>query len=336
MDSVGHRILAGDIGGTKAHIALYRVVGGKLSLICQQKFASESFSSFHAILREFLGEDRSPVLGACFGVPGVVTDGQAKPTNLSWGIDAAELAAEFDIPSVTLLNDLAANAYGIAQLGAVDFAVIQNGSPVAKGNRCVVSPGTGLGEAGLFWDGQRHQVWACEGGHTEFGPQNAIEIALLEYLIKLFGHVSAERVVSGMGIENIYNFLRDTGRGIEKPAIAKEMQEGVPGAVISQHAEDGSCPMCAHTLEIFTHCLGAEASNMALKSMATGGVFLGGGIPVKLLKRIQSMTFLHAFNSKGRLSSLTEKIPVYVILNEETALLGAASFALDSLFANKA
>ena len=327
-----HLILGGDIGGTKSQIALFQVVGGKLCLEHEKRFPSQDYPSLSAILREFLGSSHPPILSAGFGIPGVVSNGRAIPTNLEWGIDADEISAQFDIPHVVVLNDLAANAHGISHLQAHDFAVVQQGKLGATGNRCIVSPGTGLGEAGLFWDGTHHHVWACEGGHSDFAPRNELEIALLEYLIDTFGHVSTERVVSGMGIENIYRFLRDTGRSTENPRVAEEMATGDVGAVISNHAEDGSCQMCAKALDLFISCLGAEASNMALKTMATGGVFLGGGIPAKLLKRIQSDLFIQAFNDKGRLSSLMEQTPVLVILNNQAALLGASYRALEKSF----
>ncbi|MFM8764014.1 MAG: glucokinase [Spartobacteria bacterium] len=329
MPNSQHLILAGDIGGTKTNLALFGVAGNSLSILREQRFPSTGYPGLNAMIREFLGHDAPPVLAAGFGVPGVVSDGRAKPTNLTWGVDAAEIAGEFGIPHVMVLNDLEANAHGIAHLKASDFAVVQKGAPNAKGNRCVVSPGTGLGQAGLYWDGRKHHVWACEGGHADFAPRNDLEIALLQYLIKQFGHVSAERVASGMGIENIYKFLRDTGRGTELPAVAEKMKETDAGVVISKYANSGECPMCAKTLDIFVNCLGAEASNMALKTMSTGGVFLGGGIPVKLLSHIQSVAFLHAFNDKGRLSSVMENMPVLVILNDQAALLGAAYHALD-------
>ncbi|MFM8830782.1 MAG: glucokinase [Spartobacteria bacterium] len=329
MPNSQHLILAGDIGGTKTNLALFGVAGNSLSILREQRFPSTGYPGLNAMIREFLGHDAPPVLAAGFGVPGVVSDGRAKPTNLTWGVDAAEIAGEFGIPHVMVLNDLEANAHGIAHLKASDFAVVQKGAPNAKGNRCVVSPGTGLGQAGLYWDGRKHHVWACEGGHADFAPRNDLEIALLQYLIKQFGHVSAERVASGMGIENIYKFLRDTGRGTELPAVAEKMKETDAGVVISKYANSGECPMCAKTLDIFVNCLGAEASNMALKTMSTGGVFLGGGIPAKLLSHIQSVAFLHAFNDKGRLSSVMENMPVLVILNDQAALLGAAYHALD-------
>jgi glucokinase len=329
MPTQPHLILAGDIGGTKTNLALFGVAGNSLAILREQRYPSAGYPGLNAMLREFLGHDTPPVIAAGFGVPGVVSNGRAKPTNLTWGVDATEITQEFGIPHVAVLNDLEANAHGIAHLQASDFAIVQNGAIGSKGNRCVVSPGTGLGQAGLYWDGYKHHVWACEGGHADFAPRNELEIALLEYLIKQFGHVSAERVASGLGIENIYKFLRDTGRGKELTVVSEEMKRSNIGAVISKYAKSGECPLCAKTLDIFVSCLGAEASNMALKTMSTGGVFLGGGIPSKLLSHIQSVAFLHAFNDKGRLTSLMENMPVLVILNDQAALLGAAYNALD-------
>lgn len=331
------RILAGDVGGTKTNLALIRLVedanGEEMVIERTARFPSSSHPSLNAIIREFLALLPAPPKLACagFGVPGPVEDGQAKPTNLSWGVDAAEIAEEFSIPKVEVINDLAANAYGIAELKPSDFASLVEGKPGAAGNRCVVSPGTGLGQAGLFWDGRRHRVWACEGGHSDFAPRNEVEIALLEFLIKKYGHVSAERVISGMGIENIYLFLRDSGRGKELPEVALARQTWDHGAVISEFANSGRCPMCVETIEIFVRCLAAECGNMALKSMALGGVFLGGGIPVKLLSHLQGIGFAHAFSDKGRLRPLLEEVPVRVILNDQAALLGAARYATDAL-----
>lgn len=322
-------LLAGDIGGTKSNLATFRIVGRELVLVRSQRYSSASYAGLNAILREYLAADERPILAACFGLPGPVHHGRAKPTNLSWGVDAAEISAGFEIPHVSVLNDLEANAYGIPHLKPSDFAVVQNGAPDASGNCCVVSPGTGLGEAGMYWDGKRYHVWACEGGHADFAPRSPLEIALLEFLMKQFGHVSAERVVSGMGIENIYKFLRETGRGNELPAVAAAMKTEDPNRIISKFADSGECPMCVQTLEIFVGCLGAEASNMALKTMAVGGVYLGGGIPAKILPRIQSVGFLHAFNDKGRLSSILESTPVRVILNDQAALIGAGYYALE-------
>jgi glucokinase len=331
----GTLVLAGDIGGTKTNLALLRAHASKdreeLVPERRQRFESGAYPTLYAMLREFLGDSPPPLACAGFGVPGPVKNGRAKATNLTWGIDAQEIRTAFEIPVVEVLNDLAANAYGITELAAEDFAMVQEGAPDAEGNRCVVSPGTGLGEAGLFWDGHRYHVWACEGGHSDFSARSEVENALLNYLQKIYGHVSMERVVSGMGLLNIYSFLRDTGRGLELPEVKEALQTGSPGKVITENARRGICPMCEETLEIFISCLGAEAGNMALKAMATGGVYLGGGIPAKLLEDIQSTRFLHSFNHKGRLQGLMEAIPVRVILNDDAALLGAARYAADSL-----
>ena len=324
-------LLAGDIGGTKSNLAILSVNGDKLSIKRNHRFPSAEYPSLSAIIQEFLQDEKGHIPAACFGVPGPVRYGRAKPTNLNWGVDAAEIEGEFCIPQVSILNDLEANAYGISELDSEDLSVIQEGPAEPGGNRCVVSPGTGLGEGGLFWDGKRkkYRVWACEGGHADFAPRNEVEIALLEYLLKEHGHVSCERVVSGMGLENIYRFLRDTGRERELPEVASEMETQKPGLVISQYADSGKCQLCVRTIEIFVSAFGAEAGNMALKTMATGGVYLGGGIPGKMLNSARSAAFIQAFNEKGRLSSLMKTMPVKIVLNDQAALLGAASYALD-------
>lgn len=322
-------ILAGDIGGTKTKLGLFSLLDTSLEPVRQKRFPSAGYPSLGAMIREFLEPGDPSPQAACFGVPGPVHGSRVKPTNLSWGVDSTEIAAEFGIGTVALLNDLAANAHGIAHLSSKDFATLQKGAPDAAGNRCVVSPGTGLGEAGLFWDGKRHHVWACEGGHTDFAPRNELEDGLLVYLRKQFGHVSGERVVSGIGLGNVYRYLRDSGHGKELPEVAAAMATTDHNAVISRYAAEGTCPLCQQTMEMFVGCLAAECGNMALKAMATGGVYLGGGIPVKILPFLQGVGFLHAFNDKGRLTSLMEGIPVRVILNDDAALIGAAHHALD-------
>jgi glucokinase len=326
-------ILAGDIGGTKSNLAILSVNSATLGMERNRRFPSGDYPSLNAIIREFLRYENGQLLAACFGVPGPVKEGRVRTTNLSWGVDAAEIEKEFSIPQVSILNDLEANAYGIAELSPQDFAVIQQGSAEPQGNRCVVSPGTGLGEGGLYWDSLRkkYRVWACEGGHTDFAARNELEIALLEYLIAQYGHVSAERVVSGMGIGNIYKFLRDTGRGRERPQVASEMEKSGAGFAISRYADSGECQMCVQTIELFVSALGAEAGNMALKTMATGGVYLGGGIPGKIFNEARCKVFIRSFNDKGRLSGLMQTMPVKIVLNDQAALLGAASYALDRI-----
>jgi glucokinase len=242
-------------------------------------------------------------------------------------VDAGHLAHELGVKTVDLLNDLEANAYGIAALEANDFVVLNHGAPNASGNAAVIAAGTGLGEAGLYWDGTQHHPFACEGGHADFAPQNELQVELLLYLRKKFGHVSWERVVSGPGLHNIYGFLRDTGRGEEPAWLVEAMRQKDPSAVISQAGLEGRSALCAQALDLFVLLYGAEAGNLALKIMATTGVFVGGGIAPKIIRKLQGPAFMEAFAAKGRFKWLLETIPVRVILNDKTALLGAARYA---------
>lgn len=320
-------ILAGDLGGTNFRVAVFRG-DSEMTRLHFAKFRSADHSSLEEMVRLFL-EGLSPALeaplqAACFGVPGPNVAGVVKPSNLGWKIEVNSLPRLLGIPRVTVLNDLESTAYGVAALRQTDFAPLQAGSGTHAGNQCVIAPGTGLGEAGLFWDGTRHTPWACEGGHADFAPTDELQHDLLTYLRREYGRVSFERVVSGMGIANIYRFLRETGRGIEKPEVAQEMLTQDAAAVIDQHAGDGSCPLCVSTMDLFVQALGAEASNLALKTMATGGIFLGGGIPPKILPLLRRPLFLESFLNKGRLRPLLETMPINVVLNDETALLGSA------------
>ncbi len=327
-------LLAGDVGGTKTNLAIFAMdePTGQLQLRRNQRYVSADFDSLNAIARRFLGNgDEGKIHAACFGVPGPVQNNRSHPTNLKWEIDADTLRADLDIAGVHLLNDLAANAYGITELAETDFETIQVGLKTASGNRCVVSPGTGLGEGGLFWDGRKYRVWACEGGHADFAPRSETEVELLAYLQARFGHVSNERIISGQGIANVYAFLRDTGKFPQSTAVAEEMKTEDPTRVVARYAEAGADPMCMQAVEIFAHCLATEAGNFALRAMATGGVYLGGGIPAKMRWKIRSAAFREAFNAKGRLEPLMESMPLKVILNDQAALLGAARYALDAL-----
>ncbi|MDD5199378.1 MAG: glucokinase [Terrimicrobiaceae bacterium] len=327
-------LLAGDVGGTKTNLAIFAPdeKEGSLQLLRNKRYPSADFDSLNAIAQRFLGKgDEEKIHAACFGVPGPVRNNRSQPTNLKWEVDSGTLRADLGIPCVHLLNDLAANAYGITELADADFETLQTGLKNASGNRCVVSPGTGLGEAGLYWDGGKYRVWACEGGHTDFAPRSEIEVELLAYLQTRFGHVSNERVISGQGLANIYAFLRDTAKFPQTPAVAEEMKTADVAQVVTKFAEAGSCPMCMQAIEIFAHCLAMEAGNFALKAMATGGVYLGGGVPVKLLWKLRTPAFREAFNAKGRLEPVMESMPVRVILNDQAALLGAARYALDAL-----
>ncbi|MGH9865757.1 MAG: glucokinase, partial [Candidatus Acidiferrales bacterium] len=250
--------------------------------------------------------------------------GVCRATNLPWVVDARLVAQRIGIPSITLINDLEANAYGIATLAPADFAVLQRGEPGAKGNCAVISPGTGLGEAALHWDGARYLPLASEGGHSSFAPRDELQDELLKHLRAEFGHVSWERLVCGPGLVNIYKFLRDTGRGEEPAWLAAEMTASDPASVISRTALAGKCALCEKTLDLFVVLLGSEAGNMALKVLATGGVYIGGGIAPKILPKLQTQAFLTAFTDKGRMKEMLESMPMRVILNDGTALRGAA------------
>ena len=321
-------VLAGDVGGTKTRLGLFDVKGGRLKPLVEETFPSREHTSLDEIVRQFVSKHKSRARRACFGVAGPVRRERCETTNLAWVVDARQLAEGLGIETVTLINDLEANAYGISVLERKDFAVINGGAKDAEGNGAVIAAGTGLGEAGLYWDGARHRPFACEGGHADFAPHNELEVELFRYLQGKFGHVSWERVLSGPGLQNIYEFLRDTGQGDEPKSIAQEMVEGNPAAVISQAALAGSCELCVKALDLFVSLYGAEAGNLALKVMATGGVYIGGGIAPKIEHKLTDGIFLKAFVDKGRFKPFIDNIPVCIILNEKTALLGTAIHAV--------
>ena len=320
-------ILAGDIGGTSARLAYFELAAGRLELVRMQKYANHEYRGLDEILRALVAEHGLPIEHAAFGIAGPVHHGHVTTPNLPWTVEQSALAQALGIESVWLLNDLEANTYGIALLGAADFGPLNIGVAEARGNIAVISAGTGLGEAGAVWDGAGLRPFAGEGGHADFAARNASEAELLLYLGKRFSHVSWERVVSGPGLQNIYEFLRDSGRGTEQAWVRKRMQDGDPPAVIAEAAVSGRCLLSAQALDLFVSLYGAEAGNLALKVKATGGVYLGGGIAPKIIERLKTPTFMQAFTAKGRMRELVERIPVRVILNEDTALLGAARYA---------
>jgi Glucokinase len=305
----------------------FTVEDGRLKLVLEKDYPSRIRKSLDEIVGEFVAHHRLAIERACFGIAGPVQHGRVETPNLPWMVDQETIARELRIESAWLINDLLANAYGIPALEEKDFAVLNAGAPNATGNAAVISAGTGLGEAGAYWDGKHYHPFACEGGHADFAPRNELEIDLLKYLLKEFGHASWERVVSGPGLHNLFDFLRETGRG-EAPAwLIAEMKEKDPSAVISQAALEGKSELCVQALDLFISCFGAEASNLALKFLATGGVFVGGGIAPKIIQKLKGQTFIDAFTEKGRFKHLLEAIPVRVILNDKTALLGAARYA---------
>ena len=325
-------ILAGDLGGTNFRVAIFRG-DSEMTRLHSQKFKCSDHHSLEEMVLLFLNALPLdyPIRAACFGVPGPNIEGVVIASNLGWKIDIAALPLLLGGPHVAVLNDLESTAYGLSALRQADLELIQGGAGPKLGNQCVIAPGTGLGEAGLFWDGSRHTPWPCEGGHADFAPADELQTELLIYLSREFGRVSFERVVSGMGIANIYRFLRDTGRGVEKESIAREIMEGDAAAVIDRHASEESCNLCRSTMDLFLRALGAESSNMALKTMAIGGVFLAGGIPPKILPLLKQPIFLESFLNKGRLRPLLETMPVQVVLNDEASLLGSACHAFRML-----
>ena len=320
------RVLAGDIGGTKTRLAVFDVHGTRLETVTERSYPSGSYSGLENIVRDFLGATSADCRQACFGIAGPVQGGRVQATNLPWIVEERALAALFGFERVALINDLEANAWGIGALREKDFCPLNAGRPAAAGNACIISAGTGLGEAGLYWDGQRHWPFACEGGHTNFSPSSGLEIALLEYLRERFGRASWERVVSGMGLVNVHDFLR-SHRGVPAPSwLRVELSAGDRAATISRAAMDERDSLCAEALDLFIHLYGVEAGNHALKIMATGGVYLGGGIAPKNFERFKGPLFMQGFLDKGRMQPLLEAMPVKIIVNDRTALYGPAMY----------
>lgn len=322
-------ILAGDIGATKSLLALFERSPGGLRRVRAASFPSGEYTSLAELARAFLRAETVPPLeGACFGVPGPVWDGKVETTNLPWTLDERELARTIDVPRAKLINDLQAGAYGLLRLPPEEFEVLQAGEPRA-GTMAVIAPGTGLGEAILYWDGVRYHAIASEGGHTDFAPRTRREIALLEYLQARFGgHVSYERVLSGDGLHNLYSFVRDTEGQPEPAWLQEELARADRNAAITRLAVSGRSAPCAAALELFCSILGAEAANLALKCFAVGGLLVGGGIAPKILPLLKQGGVVAAFADKGRFSPWMRSIPLRVALDTEAPLLGAAYFLL--------
>jgi glucokinase len=320
-------ILAGDIGGTSTRLAIFDADSGPLAVRAEERYPSAGYAGLLEIVREFTATQPFPIGSACFGIAGPVRDGRVETPNLPWVIEARALAAELGVPRVSLLNDLEANAWGVFTLGGADVATLAAGRPPHDGNAAIISAGTGLGEAGYFWDGRRLRPFASEGGHASFAPHDEVTIELYHWLHRRHGHVSWERVLSGPGLVNIFNFLRDSQRGDEPKWLAEEIEAGDAAAAISKAALAESSELAVHALDLFVTFYGAEAGNLALKMKATQGVWIGGGIAPKILPRMKRPGFLEAFHDKGRFRAFLEAVPVRVILNDKTALRGAAFHA---------
>jgi glucokinase len=319
-------ILAGDIGGTKTNLACFAPHGDRLTVVEERTVRSADYPGLDTIVQEFLAGRTVPLTGACFGIAGPVIQGRCEATNLPWVVETRVLQRTLGLPSISLINDLEATAYGTQTLPEESFALLQAGSPQPRGNIAVIAAGTGLGEAALLWDNGRSRAIASEGGHADFAPRTLLELELCQYLVKTFGHASYERVLSGPGKLNIYRFLKETGRWEEPAWLAEELTSGDPSAKISEYGLSGRSELCVQALDLFASIYGAEAGNLALKFLARGGVYVGGGIAPKLLKKLTDGAFMKAFREKGRLASLLSTIPVRGVLEQKTALYGAAHY----------
>jgi glucokinase len=321
-------ILAGDIGGTKTLLALYHSKDGHISLHRSQRFNSKSYSSLNEIVTEFLGKDRIQIAAACFGVPGPVSDGAVRTTNLPWKLSEFELAEQLKIPRVRLVNDLVATSASLPYLGSLDYITLHPGAAVHEQETfCVIAPGTGLGQAVLVREPGRTITFGSEGGHADFAPRSDQEIALLSYLSKKFGRVSVERIISGPGILNVYSFLKDSAFAPESEALAEAIRLGDPSAAIGEAAIKGNDPLASEALNIFLRVLGAHAGNMMLTYLATGGIYIAGGIASKIVDLLKNGELINSYLAKGRLSPLVEATPLYVIKDPLTGLHGAAYLA---------
>jgi glucokinase len=320
-------ILAGDIGGTNSRLAFFELDGKRLKPAAIEVFPSRNFKNLAEIIERFIELHPGPVDDCCLGVAGPVRDGVCEASNLPWIVDAGQLARRLGLGKIELINDLEANAHGISELTPGDFVVLNEGARDRSGNEALIAAGTGLGEAGLHWEGDYYQPFPSEGGHVDFAPRTPLEIALLSCLLKQFEHVSYERVLSGPGLHNIYKFLRDSGYGVEPEWLSERMRGADAPGVISRAALAGECELCIQALDVFVSIYGAETGNLTLKVMATGGVYVGGGIAPRIVAKLKEPLFMKAFAAKGRMQELLEAVPVRVIVNERTALFGAARVA---------
>jgi glucokinase len=321
------QILAGDVGGTKTDLGLFKYSAGTLELVREHRYATAKFDSLEAVCTDFLGASAT-VNAACLGVPGPIIDGSAHATNVPWELSSTALSRVLKGVPVRLLNDLAAIAHGMVNLKPAEFVVLHRAeNPSAHGNIAVIAAGTGLGESSLVWEVDRYYAVASEGGHSDFAPHDAEQIELLRSLAAEFGHVSYERVLSGPGLWNIYKFLRRESHADEPAWLSAQIAAGDASAAVSEAAIAGRDPVCVHALTMFCDIYGSEAANLALKVLALGGVYLGGGIAPKILPMLTNGTFVRGFLAKGRLNEILKRIEVRVSLNPSAGLLGAAHVA---------
>ena len=327
--TMDERYLAGDIGGTKTRLALYSTQLGTYDSLEKETFPSQDYSSLEDIVQIFMADKPYRLTGASFGIAGPIIENRAQVTNLNWVVDVDSLSKEIGNVPINLLNDLHAIASAIPYLKPHELEVLIPGEPDSQGAKGVVAPGTGLGEGFLVWDGEQYQPYPSEGGHASFGPETPLQLELLNYMDPIFGHVSYERVCSGIGIANLYNFLRD-GKGMHDPDwLQLELHEVEdPTPIIAKAALENRAEICRKTMELFVSILGSEAGNLALKVLATGGIYLGGGIPRRILPLLREDNFRGAFTDKGRFAKMLCEVPVYVITHPQAGVFGAACYGL--------
>lgn len=322
-------VLAGDLGGTKINVALFQPAQDGFTILRQQSFHSKDYSSLTAVIKQFAGNDKIPAT-ICIAVAGPVINGKVKITNLPWQSDSNEISMELNA-QVAFINDLEANAYGLAALKEDELFNLCEGNREDKGNIAIIAPGTGLGEAGLYWDGNSYHPFATEGGHSPFAIQTGLDFELYNWLRKQFNFISSEHVVSGMGIHNIFRFLTEEKKNVIPGWLEKELETEDPSAVISENAITQKSELCMQVMELFVRYLATESSSLVLKYKATGGLFLSGGIPPKILPLLQKDKWQRLFFDSDRMERLLQQTPVNIILNQKTPLLGAAYYAAYNL-----
>ena len=320
-------ILAGDIGGTNARLGFFDLKGERVRPMVIKTYPSKEHDSLDDIVSQFKREHRFSIEKACFAIAGPVNERRVATTNLAWLVDAVRLAKSLGLPRIGLLNDLEAIGYGLTELADTDLATLNEGTSAASGNIGIIAAGTGLGQATCYWDGQQHHPFAWEGGHTDFAPRNQLEGELLSYLLTKFERVSYERILSGSGLFEIYKFHHHIHRGQEPPDLTEVIYQQAHPAPVVRAALENRSELCANALDLFVSIYGAEAGNLALKVMARGGIFIGGGIAPRIIQKLKEPIFMTAFTAKGRMRPLLEAMPVRVILNDKTGLLGAAKYA---------
>jgi glucokinase len=323
------RVLAGDVGGTNARLAIADLAGGTPRIVKERRYSSADAPGLAPIVGRFLDWAGEDVERACFGIAGPVVDGECRTPNLPWTVSARALARDIGINATSIINDFVAAAYGVGCLGPADLVTLQEGKPAERGTIALIGAGTGLGQGFLVWDGARYRVQASEGGHADFAADGEATWTLRMSLVDEWGRVSWERVLSGAGLAHLYRHLAAGGLADERPDVRREMVDGDPAAVVTRHALEGDDPISVKSLEVFVTAYGAQAGNLALTVLATGGVYLAGGIAPRIVSKLRDGTFIRAFRNKGRLAELMNRIPVHVIVSPDVGLLGAACAAAE-------